>query len=82
MRSFSVTVQNVPHRDLGPLLTQLARAGFDSPIIESLGAVGSIFEIEQRMLADALLSAARRRGGASSTNTKAKRAARKRSTTP
>jgi hypothetical protein len=35
-------VQNVPDRDLGPLLTQLARSGFNSPIIESVGAsVGS-----------------------------------------
>jgi hypothetical protein len=42
MCPFSVTVQNVPDRDLGPLLTQLSRAGFKSPIIESLGAsVGS-----------------------------------------
>ena len=42
MCPFSVTVQNVPDRDLGPLLTQLSRAGFNSPIIESLGAsVGS-----------------------------------------
>jgi hypothetical protein len=35
---FSVTVQNVPDRELGPLLTQLSRAGFDSPIITTLGA--------------------------------------------
>jgi len=42
MCPFSVTVHNVPDRDLGPLLTQLSRAGFKSPIIESLGAsVGS-----------------------------------------
>jgi hypothetical protein len=42
MCPFSVTVQNVPDRDLGPLLTQLARSGFNSPIIESVGAsVGS-----------------------------------------
>ena len=39
MCPFSVTVQNVPDRDLGPLLTQLARSGFNSPIIEALGAV-------------------------------------------
>jgi hypothetical protein len=38
MCPFSVTVQNVPDRELGPLLTQLSRAGFDSPIIKSLGA--------------------------------------------
>jgi len=30
---FSVTVQNVPDRELGPLLTQLSNAGFDNPII-------------------------------------------------
>jgi len=33
MCPFSVTVQNVPDRELGPLLTQLSIAGFDSPII-------------------------------------------------
>jgi hypothetical protein len=38
MSPFSVTVQNVPDRELGPLLTQLSQAGFDSPIITSLGA--------------------------------------------
>jgi hypothetical protein len=31
---FSVTLQHVPDRELGPLLIQLARAGFHSPIIE------------------------------------------------
>lgn len=40
MCPFSVTVQNVPDRELGPLLTQLSQAGFDSPIITSLGADG------------------------------------------
>jgi hypothetical protein len=34
MTPFSVTVQNVPDRELGPLLTQLAEAGFDNPIIK------------------------------------------------
>ncbi len=38
---FSITVQYVPDRELGPLLTQLSRAGFDSPIITSLGADGA-----------------------------------------
>jgi hypothetical protein len=33
MCPFSVTVQNVPDRELGPLLTQLSNAGFDNPII-------------------------------------------------
>ncbi len=40
MSPFSVTVQNVPDRELGPLLTQLSQAGFDNPIITSLGADG------------------------------------------
>ena len=31
-----MTVPNVPDRELGPLLTQLSRAGFDDPIIESV----------------------------------------------
>jgi hypothetical protein len=34
-------VQNVPDRELGPLLTQLSAAGFDNPIIESVGAHGA-----------------------------------------
>jgi hypothetical protein len=33
MSPFSVTLDRVPDRDLGPLLTQLARAGFPNPII-------------------------------------------------
>jgi hypothetical protein len=40
MCPFSVTVNNVPDRELGPLLTQLAQAGFDSPIIKPTGAEG------------------------------------------
>jgi hypothetical protein len=40
MCPFSVTVKNVPDRELGPLLTQLSQAGFDSPTITSLGADG------------------------------------------
>ena len=39
---FSVTLQNVPDRELGPLLTQLSRAGFDSPVIRVLGADGAL----------------------------------------
>jgi hypothetical protein len=35
---FSVTVEDVPDRELGPLLTQLLQAGFDNPIITPLGA--------------------------------------------
>jgi hypothetical protein len=38
MCPFSVTVQNVPDPELGPLLTQLSRAGFDHPSIKSLSA--------------------------------------------
>jgi hypothetical protein len=41
MCPFSVTVQNVPDRELGPLLTQLSQAGFNSPIIKPLGAEGA-----------------------------------------
>jgi hypothetical protein len=40
MSPFSVTLQNVPDRELGPLLTQLSLAGFDSPVIKALGADG------------------------------------------
>jgi hypothetical protein len=38
MSPFSVTVQQVPDRELGPLLIQLARAGFHDPLIEPAGA--------------------------------------------
>ena len=38
MSPFSVTVQDVPDGQLGPLLIQLAHAGFPSPIIKSVGA--------------------------------------------
>jgi hypothetical protein len=41
MSPFSVTVQNVPDRELGPLLTQLAEAGFDNPIIRHAAEAGS-----------------------------------------
>ncbi len=40
MCPFSVTVQNVPDRELGPLLTRLSQAGFNSPVITPLGADG------------------------------------------
>jgi hypothetical protein len=40
MSPFSVTVQNVPDRELGPLLTQLSRVGYDRPVITLLGADG------------------------------------------
>jgi hypothetical protein len=38
---FSVTVQNVPDRELGPLLTRLSEAGFDNPTITVVGADGT-----------------------------------------
>jgi hypothetical protein len=41
MSPFSVTVQNVPDRELGPLLTQLSEAGFDNPIITAVSADGT-----------------------------------------
>jgi hypothetical protein len=40
MCPFSVTVQNVPDPELGPLLTQLSQAGFHNPIITLVGADG------------------------------------------
>lgn len=41
MCPFSVTLQHVPDRELGPLLIQLAEAGFRHPIIEPVGADGA-----------------------------------------
>ena len=38
MSPFSVTVQRVPDRELGPLLSQLSRAGYDNPTIEYVHA--------------------------------------------
>jgi len=40
MCPFSVTVQHVPDRELGPLLTRLAEAGFENPIIDHVGPEG------------------------------------------
>ena len=37
MCPFSVTLQHVPDRELGPLLIQLAQAGFHNPIIKAVG---------------------------------------------
>jgi hypothetical protein len=37
---FSVTLQHVPDRELGPLLIQLAHAGFHTPIIRAVDADG------------------------------------------
>jgi hypothetical protein len=41
MCPFSVTVQHVPDRELGPLLSQLSQAGFGNPIINHVGADGA-----------------------------------------
>jgi hypothetical protein len=41
MCPFSITVQDVPDRELGPLLVHLAQAGFHDPIIEPVGADGT-----------------------------------------
>jgi hypothetical protein len=44
MSPFSVTVPLVPDRELGPLLIQLAQAGFADPIIKPVGADGAAGE--------------------------------------
>lgn len=41
MCPFSVTLQRVPDQELGPLLIQLAQAGFHNPIITPVGADGT-----------------------------------------
>jgi hypothetical protein len=41
MCPFSVTVEHVPDRELGPLLIQLGQAGFHNPIIKPVGADGT-----------------------------------------
>lgn len=41
MCPFSVTVQHIPDRELGPLLTRLAEAGFENPVIEHVGTDGA-----------------------------------------
>ena len=38
--SFSVTLEHVPDRELGPLLARLSEAGFANPIIRHVGADG------------------------------------------
>jgi hypothetical protein len=40
MCPFSVTLEHVPDRELGPLLIELAQAGFHNPIIRPVGAGG------------------------------------------
>ncbi len=42
MSPFSVTVQNIPDRELGPLLTRLADAGFDAPIIRHIAEADAL----------------------------------------
>ena len=41
MSPFSVVVQQVPDRELGPLLIQLAQAGFHNPVIKPVDADGA-----------------------------------------
>ena len=41
MCPFSVTVEHVPDRELGPLLARLSEAGFAKPIIRHIGAGGA-----------------------------------------
>jgi hypothetical protein len=38
---FSVTFERIPDRELGPLLIQLARAGFHNPVIKPVDAEGA-----------------------------------------
>jgi hypothetical protein len=38
MCPFSVTVEHVPDRELGPLLSRLSQAGFDNPVVKHAGA--------------------------------------------
>jgi len=49
---FSVTVQRVPDRELGPLLSQLSRAGFDNPTIEYLPAGDGLDEARDPVRAE------------------------------
>ena len=42
MSPFSITVQNVPDRELGPLLTRLAEAGVVNPEITAVDAAGEV----------------------------------------
>ena len=48
MSPFSVTVEDVPDRELGPLLTQLLQAGFDNPTITPIGADGASAKAARR----------------------------------
>ena len=44
MCPFSVIVEHVPDRELGPLLIQLGQAGFHNPIIKPVGADGTSYK--------------------------------------
>jgi hypothetical protein len=67
---FSMTLQHVPDRELGPLLTQLAKAGFHNPIIKPIAPIVDLAErlvalagrgrISRTMLNHALLQSRRR----------------------
>ena len=48
MCPFSVTVQHVPDRELGPLLSQLSRAGFDKPTINYIDADSAVEDAGDR----------------------------------
>src|ERR1041384_2502853 len=50
MCPFSVTVRRVPDQELGPLLIQLAQAGFHDPIIEPVGEDGTAGRTAARAL--------------------------------
>jgi hypothetical protein len=55
MSPFSVTLLQVPDRELGPLLTQLAQAGFHNPIINPVGgddAAGAVTASPRGRMAD------------------------------
>lgn len=52
MSPFSVTIQHVPDRELGPLLGRLSDAGFDNPIISHLGPDGAADEEAAPALGD------------------------------
>jgi hypothetical protein len=51
MCPFSVTLEDVPDRELGPLLLHLAQAGFRNPIIKPVGADGASGEDPARSYA-------------------------------
>jgi hypothetical protein len=52
MCPFSVTLEHVPDRELGPLLVQLGRAGFHDPIIRPAGSSEKAAGPTDRLTAD------------------------------